>query len=125
MLREVVEPGPQRGRRPSGSATRIRVDVTERRNPCTRTTVDQLLALYRGYVRNHISPYLGKIRHECDDRCRPPLPPPRRHDAPPHPLHPVGAYKKAARGGDDVRGPAASAGPLRHLSDDSDGWGLS
>jgi integrase len=50
--------------------------VAERRNPHTSATVDQLLdrylsqfdgapntpTLYRGYVRNHISPYLGKIR---------------------------------------------------------------
>ncbi len=49
--------------------------VAERRNPRTSATVDQLLdrylnqfdgapntlTLYRGYVRNHISPYLGKI----------------------------------------------------------------
>jgi integrase len=50
--------------------------VEERRNPRTKATVDQLLeryldqfdgaastlTLYRGYVRNHISPYLGKIK---------------------------------------------------------------
>ena len=69
--------------RPAGAdktarATRDRLvdEVAERRNPRTNATVDQLLdryldqfdgapntlTLYRGYVRNHISPFLGNLK---------------------------------------------------------------
>jgi integrase len=51
-------------------------EVAARRNPRTGATVDQLLAryldqfdgspntltLYRGYVRKHISPFLGTVK---------------------------------------------------------------
>lgn len=75
-LRETVEPGPRAVRDAEAARTRLVSQVTERRNPRTSATVDQLLdryldqfdgapntlRLYRGYVRNHIAPFLGRLK---------------------------------------------------------------
>jgi integrase len=75
-LIEVVPPGPQAERQARAVRDRLISEVEQRRNPRTRATVDQLLeryleqfdgapntlTLYRGYVRNHISPLLGHVR---------------------------------------------------------------
>lgn len=72
-LIEVVPPGPQADKIARATRDRLVNEVAERRNPRTNTTVDHLLAryldqfdgapntltLYRGYVRNHLSPFLG------------------------------------------------------------------
>jgi integrase len=75
-LTEVIEPGPQAERKARAARDRLVSQVEERRNPRTSATVDQLLeryldqfdgapntlTLYRGYVRNHISPFLGHLK---------------------------------------------------------------
>lgn len=75
-LIEIVPPGPGAEKQARRIRDRLINEVEERRNPRTRATVDQLLGryldqfggapstltLYRGYVRNHISPFLGKIK---------------------------------------------------------------
>ena len=75
-LVEVIPPGPQAERKARAARDRLASEVEQRRNPRTRATVDQLLeryldqfdgapntlTLYRGYVRNHISPLLGHLR---------------------------------------------------------------
>ncbi|MBA2323160.1 MAG: tyrosine-type recombinase/integrase [Pseudonocardiales bacterium] len=72
-LTEIIEPGPKADRDAEATRARLVGDVRERRNPRTNATVDELLTryldqfdgspntltLYRGYVRNHISPLLG------------------------------------------------------------------
>jgi len=74
-LKELVPAGPRAQARAEAVRARLVAQIAERRNPRTSATVDQLLdrylqqfdgapntlTLYRGYVRNHISPYLGKI----------------------------------------------------------------
>ncbi len=75
-LIEIVPPGPGADKQARRLRDRLINEVAERRNPRTKATVDQLLeryldqfdgaastlTLYRGYVRNHISPFLGKIK---------------------------------------------------------------
>jgi integrase/DNA-binding transcriptional regulator YhcF (GntR family) len=75
-LIEIVPPGPGADKQARRVRDRLISQVEERRNPRTKATVDQLLeryldqfdgaastlTLYRGYVRNHISPFLGKIK---------------------------------------------------------------
>ncbi|HEX2262697.1 MAG TPA: tyrosine-type recombinase/integrase [Pseudonocardiaceae bacterium] len=75
-LIEIVAPGPGAAKQARRVRDRLISQVEERRNPRTKATVDQLLeryldqfdgaastlTLYRGYVRNHISPFLGKIK---------------------------------------------------------------
>ena len=75
-LVEIIPPGPQADRKARAARDRLLSQVEEKRNPRTSATVDQLLeryldqfdgadstlALYRGYVRNHISPYLGRVK---------------------------------------------------------------
>jgi len=75
-LREIVPAGPGAERAAEAARSRLVAEVAERRNPRTSATVDQLLdryldqfdgspntlTLYRGYVRNHISPLLGSER---------------------------------------------------------------
>jgi integrase len=75
-LREVIPAGPNARSEAQKALRRLANQVDERRNPRTSATVDQLLEryldqfdgaastlkLYRGYVRNHISPFLGKIK---------------------------------------------------------------
>jgi integrase/DNA-binding transcriptional regulator YhcF (GntR family) len=75
-LIEIIPPGPRADREARRVRDRLISQVEERRNPRTKATVDQLLeryldqfdgaastlTLYRGYVRNHISPFLGKIK---------------------------------------------------------------
>jgi integrase len=71
-----VQPGPTAERTAEATRKRLLIEVAERRNPRTKATVDQLLeryldqfdgapntlTLYRGYVRNHISPHLGHLK---------------------------------------------------------------
>ncbi|HEX2300096.1 MAG TPA: integrase, partial [Pseudonocardiaceae bacterium] len=75
-LREVVPAGPGARTEAQKVLRRLANQVDERRNPRTNATVDQLLEryldqfdgaastlkLYQGYVRNHISPFLGRIK---------------------------------------------------------------
>ncbi len=75
-LVEIIPPGPHAERRARAARDRLVSQVPERRNPRTTATVDQLLdryldqfdgapntlTLYRGYVRNHISPFLGHLK---------------------------------------------------------------
>ncbi len=75
-LKETVEPGPRAERDAEAARRRLVSEVAERRSPRTAATVDQLLdryldqldrapntlRLYRGYVRNHISPLLGHLK---------------------------------------------------------------
>ncbi|WP_308252108.1 tyrosine-type recombinase/integrase [Pseudonocardia sp. KRD291] len=75
-LIEVVPPGPNAERTARDVRDRLLREVAERRNPRTSATVDQLLeryldqfdgapntlTLYRGYVRNHIAPFLGHLK---------------------------------------------------------------
>lgn len=71
-LIEIIAPGPGADRRARVARDRLVSQVEERRKPRTKATVDQLLeryldqfdgaastlTLYRGYVRNHLSPFL-------------------------------------------------------------------
>jgi integrase len=80
-LTEIVAAGPGADRRARAVRDRLVSQVEERRTPRTKATVDQLLeryldqfdgaastlTLYRGYVRNHISPFLGKIKASALD----------------------------------------------------------
>jgi integrase len=75
-LVEIIPPGPQADRKARAARDRLVSQVEEKRNPRTSATVDQLLqryldqfdgadstkALYTGYIRNHISPYLGRLK---------------------------------------------------------------
>jgi hypothetical protein len=75
-LVEIVPPGPQVDRRARAARDRLVSQVDEKRNPRTSATIDQLLeryldqfdgaettlALYRAYVRNHISPHVGRLK---------------------------------------------------------------
>ncbi len=75
-LTEIIAAGPGADRRARAARDRLVSQVEERRNPRTKATVDQLLeryldqfdgaastlALYRGYVRIHISPFLGHVK---------------------------------------------------------------
>lgn len=74
-LTEQVKAGPKATRQAEAVRQRLLSEVAEKRNPRTSATVDQLLdryldqfdgspntlTLYRGYVRNHISPFLGHL----------------------------------------------------------------
>ena len=74
-LTELVKPGAPAVREAEAARRRLLSQVAEKRNPHTSATVDQLLAryldqfdgapntltLYRGYVGNHISPFLGHL----------------------------------------------------------------
>jgi integrase len=73
---EVIPAGPKAQRAAEDARNRLVNQVRERRNPRTSAPVDQLLAryldqfdgsprtleLYRGYVRKHISPFLGHLK---------------------------------------------------------------
>ncbi|SHK70998.1 hypothetical protein SAMN05443637_110214 [Pseudonocardia thermophila] len=75
-LGEVVPASPSARREAELIRARLVAEVAERRHPRTSATIDQLLerylgqfygspntlTLYRGYVRNHISPLLGSVR---------------------------------------------------------------
>ncbi|MGH3911023.1 MAG: hypothetical protein ACRDRM_09360 [Pseudonocardiaceae bacterium] len=75
-LTEVIPAGPKVAARARAARDRLASQVEEQRNPRTSATVDQLLEryltqfdgapstlkLYQGYVRNHISPFLGWIK---------------------------------------------------------------
>ncbi|MBN9113185.1 MAG: tyrosine-type recombinase/integrase [Pseudonocardia sp.] len=75
-LIEVVPPGPKAYERAEATRARLVASVAERRNPRTSATIDQLLekyldqfdgapntlTLYRGYVNNHISPLIGRVK---------------------------------------------------------------
>lgn len=75
-LREVIPAGPSARSEAQKALRRLANQVDERRNPRTNATVDQLLEryldqfdgaastlkLYQGYVRNHIAPFLGRIK---------------------------------------------------------------
>jgi integrase/DNA-binding transcriptional regulator YhcF (GntR family) len=75
-LIEVVEPGPKALRKAEEIRDRFLREIAEKRNPRTSATIDQLLTryldqldgsartleLYRGYVRKHISPLLGRVK---------------------------------------------------------------
>ena len=74
-LTELVKPGPKAAREAEAVRHRLLGQVAEKRNPRTSATLDQLLdryldqfdgapntlMLYRNYVRNHISPFLGHL----------------------------------------------------------------
>ncbi len=75
-LSETIPPGPTAERQASAARDRLLAEIAARRNPRTKATVDQLLeryldqfdgaestkTLYRGYIRKHISPYLGRLK---------------------------------------------------------------
>jgi hypothetical protein len=75
-LTEIIPPGPGAERRVRAARDRLISQIEERRHPRTKATVDQLLrryldqfdgapstlALYRDYVRKHVSPFLGHIK---------------------------------------------------------------
>ncbi|MGH3803324.1 MAG: integrase, partial [Pseudonocardiaceae bacterium] len=75
-LTEIIPAGPGADRQARRVRDRLISQVEERRNPRTKATVDQLLeryldqfdgaastlTLYRGYIRNHIAPFLGKTK---------------------------------------------------------------
>lgn len=75
-LRQLVKPGPKADAGADAARLRLLSQVAENRNPRTSATIDQLLAryldqsdgahntlsLYRGYVRNHIAPFLGSLK---------------------------------------------------------------
>lgn len=75
-LREVVRPGPDAEARAEDVARRLANEVSERRNPRTSATVDQLLdryldvidvgrntkRAYTGYLRKHVRPFVGKLK---------------------------------------------------------------
>lgn len=75
-LVEVIPSGPKAWRAAEEIRDRFLREVAEKRNPRTSATIDQLLtryleqfdgapntlALYESYIRNHISPYLGKVK---------------------------------------------------------------
>lgn len=74
-LTELVQPGKKAQREAEAVRARLLAQVEERRNPRTNATVDELvrrhldqfagapntLQMYRGHVKNHISPLLGRI----------------------------------------------------------------
>jgi len=74
-LSELVKPGPKAARDAEAVRHRLLSQVAEKRNPRTSATLDRLLdryldqfdgapntlTLYRGHVRNHISPFLGHL----------------------------------------------------------------
>lgn len=74
-LIETVPPGPKAQREAEKVRARFLHEIAEKRNPRTSATVDQLLARYldhfdgapntltnyRGYMRNHVSPFIGKV----------------------------------------------------------------
>ncbi len=75
-LVETIPAGPTAERQACAARDRLLAEVAERRNPRTNATVDQLLeryldqfdgadstrTLHRGYVRNHLSPFLGRLK---------------------------------------------------------------
>jgi len=75
-LTEVVPPGPKAARQAEAVRTRMLNEVNERRSPRTNATVSQLLTKYldifdsdrgtlqkyRGYIRNHIEPFIGQVK---------------------------------------------------------------
>ncbi|MEQ3542387.1 tyrosine-type recombinase/integrase [Pseudonocardia tropica] len=80
-LTELVPKGPKAEREADAVRSRLLAEVDERRNPRTSATVDQLLerymeqldgspnteVLYRGYIKNDISPFLGKVKASSVD----------------------------------------------------------
>jgi integrase len=75
-LVEIVPHGPNARREAEKILDRFLHEIAEKRNPRTSATVDQLLTRYldqfngapntltnyRGYMRNHISPLIGKVK---------------------------------------------------------------
>jgi hypothetical protein len=75
-LVEIIPPGPKAEKLARDARDRMASEVAERRNPRTSATIDQLLeryldqfdgapntlTLYRSYIGNHISPFLGKLK---------------------------------------------------------------
>ena len=75
-LTEITPPGPRAAREAEKARTRLLAQVDERRNPRTRATVNQLLDRhlellnvepttldsYETFIRNHISPLIGKVQ---------------------------------------------------------------
>ncbi|MCF7552557.1 tyrosine-type recombinase/integrase [Pseudonocardia sp. WMMC193] len=75
-LKETVPAGPKAAVEAEATRARLVAEVAERRNPRTGATIDQLLekyldqldgspntlTLYRGYVKNHLSPLLGSTK---------------------------------------------------------------
>jgi integrase len=75
-LVEVIPAGPKALKQAEAARARLASQVAERRNPRTSATIDQLLerylaqfdgspntqTLYEGYVRNHISLFLGRLK---------------------------------------------------------------
>jgi hypothetical protein len=76
VLVETIPAGPEAQKQAEAALDRMHLEVSERRSPRTNATVDQLLEryldqfsggentleLYRGHVRNHISPLLGPLK---------------------------------------------------------------
>lgn len=72
----VIPPGPNARREAERTLDRFLHELAEQRNPRTSATVDQLLTRYldqfdgapntltnyRGYMRNHVSPLIGKVK---------------------------------------------------------------
>ena len=95
----MIPAGPSARSEAQKALRRLANQVDERRNPRTSATVDQLLEhyldqfdgaastlkLYRGYVRNHISPFLDRIKvgaldaDTLDSPCRCPRRSPQAH----------------------------------------------
>ncbi|ODU04289.1 MAG: integrase [Pseudonocardia sp. SCN 72-86] len=75
-LRETIKAGPDAAAKAEAARLRMLAEVAERRNPRTSSTIDQLLdkylaqfdgapntlTLYRGYVKNHVSPLIGRMK---------------------------------------------------------------
>lgn len=75
-LTEIVPAGADAAQRAEEVRARLVREITERRNPRTAATIDQLLEryldqldvapstlrLYRGHVRRHVSPFLGAVK---------------------------------------------------------------
>lgn len=75
-LTDVVPPGPKAEKEAEKARTRLLNELDEQRNPRTNSTVGQLierhlamsdaeettLRTYRGYVKNHVLPFLGELK---------------------------------------------------------------
>lgn len=75
-LTETIPAGPTAERLARAAREQLSAEIAERRNARTNATVDQLLeryldqfdgadstkSLYRGYIRNHLSPFLGRLK---------------------------------------------------------------
>lgn len=75
-LIDTVPPGPKAWREAEKLRDRFLLEIAEKRNPRTSATVDQLLTryldqfdgapntltIYRSYMRNHVSPFIGHVK---------------------------------------------------------------